>query len=75
MCSSDLGRQPIDQAPVVTVAARHGATPRQVALAWLLATAPSTLAIPGTSSLDHLVENVAAAGLRLTADDLAELAG
>ncbi|MBF8189814.1 aldo/keto reductase [Nonomuraea sp. K274] len=43
------------------------------ALAWLLATSPVTLAIPGTSSLDHLTENIAAAGLRLTSDDLAEL--
>ncbi|MBX6722004.1 MAG: aldo/keto reductase, partial [Dactylosporangium sp.] len=69
------GRQPLDQAPLATVAARHQATPTQVALAWLLAISPATLAIPGTSSLDHLVENIAAAGLRLTAEDLAELAG
>ncbi|MBX6355256.1 MAG: aldo/keto reductase [Micromonosporaceae bacterium] len=69
------GRARVDQAPVATVAARHRATAAQVALAWLLATSPVTLAIPGTSSLDHLVENITAAGIRLTAEDLAELAG
>jgi len=41
-----------------------------VALAWLLAVSPVTLPIPGTTSPDHLAENVAAAHLRLTADDL-----
>ncbi|MGV9882158.1 aldo/keto reductase [Streptomyces sp. NPDC003006] len=62
-----------DLARVETVAARHGATPAQVALAWLLATSPAMLAIPGTSSPAHLAENVAAAALRLTSEDLAEL--
>jgi pyridoxine 4-dehydrogenase len=47
--------------------------PAQVALAWLLAASPVTLAIPGTSTLDHLDENVAAADVRLTADDVAAL--
>ncbi|MGV9326738.1 aldo/keto reductase [Streptosporangium sandarakinum] len=69
------GREPIDRPGVVDVAARHGATPAQVALAWLLAASPVVLAIPGSSSPDHVAENVAAAGLRLTADDLADLAG
>lgn len=69
------GREPLDQAPLANVAARYQATPAQVALAWMLATSPVTLAIPGTSSLEHLTENIAAAGIRLTADDLAELAG
>ncbi|GAA3516488.1 aldo/keto reductase [Actinocatenispora rupis] len=55
------------------VAKRHGATPAQVALAWLLHRSPVVLPIPGTGSLDHLAENVAAAGLRLSADDLALL--
>ncbi|MEU6074193.1 aldo/keto reductase [Micromonospora sp. NPDC047074] len=68
------GRDPLDQAPLANVGARHGATTAQVALAWLLAVSPVTVAIPGTSSPDHLAENVAAAGLRLTAEDLAELA-
>lgn len=57
------------------VATRYRASTAQVALAWLLARSPVTLAIPGTSSLDHLAENTAAAGLRLTADDLTALAG
>jgi aryl-alcohol dehydrogenase-like predicted oxidoreductase len=55
------------------VAARHGATPAQVALAWLLAHSPVILPIPGTGSLAHLEENVAAAALRLTAEERASL--
>jgi pyridoxine 4-dehydrogenase len=55
------------------VAARHEATPQQIALAWLLARSPSILLIPGTSSIGHLEQNVAAAAIRLTDDDLAEL--
>ncbi|MEV5977344.1 aldo/keto reductase [Streptomyces sp. NPDC052114] len=55
------------------VADRHGATPAQVTLAWLLALSPAMLAIPGTSSPDHLEENVTAAALRLDAADITEL--
>ncbi|MFI5062850.1 MAG: oxidoreductase [Streptosporangiales bacterium] len=55
------------------VAARLGATPMAVALAWLLQRSPNMLPIPGTSSVAHLRENVAGAGLALAADDLAEL--
>ena len=55
------------------VAQRHGATVYQVALAWLLAHSPSILVIPGTSSVSHLEENIAAAELRLSDADLAEL--
>lgn len=69
------GKVPIDANRLASVAARHRATTAQVALAWLLATSPATLAIPGTGSLDHLGENLAAAGLRLTADDVVQLAG
>jgi len=58
---------------VARVAARLGATPSQVALAWLLARSPAMLPIPGTSSIEHLEENVAAASLRLAESDLAEL--
>jgi pyridoxine 4-dehydrogenase len=58
---------------LASVATRQHATPAQVALAWLLAASPVTLAIPGTSTLDHLDENVAAADVRLTADDVAAL--
>jgi aryl-alcohol dehydrogenase-like predicted oxidoreductase len=69
------GRPRTEQTALANVAARHGVTVAQVALAWLLTASPVTIAIPGTSSLDHLVENVAAAALHLTTDDLAELRG
>nr|WP_191909979.1 aldo/keto reductase [Microbispora cellulosiformans] len=55
------------------VAGRYGATRAQVALAWLLARSPVTLAIPGTSSLAHLEENMRAAGLGLAVEDVAVL--
>jgi aryl-alcohol dehydrogenase-like predicted oxidoreductase len=55
---------------VAAVAQRHGATPAQVALAWLLARYDRMLLIPGTQSVAHLEENVAAADLTLTGDDL-----
>jgi pyridoxine 4-dehydrogenase len=55
------------------VADRLGATPMAVALAWLLRRSPNILLIPGTSSVDHLRENVASAGLELPADAAAEL--
>lgn len=61
------------RAKVRKVAARLGATPAQVALAWLLAKSPVMLPIPGTGSLAHLEENAAAAKLRLQAADLAML--
>jgi aryl-alcohol dehydrogenase-like predicted oxidoreductase len=56
------------------VAARLGATPAQVALAWLLARSPAMLPIPGTASVAHLEENTAAAALKLGANDMGELA-
>jgi len=55
------------------IAARAGASPLQVALAWLLARAPNVLLIPGTSSVAHLRENLAAAELALSADVVSEL--
>jgi pyridoxine 4-dehydrogenase len=55
------------------IAARLSATPAQIALAWLLARSPVMLPIPGTSSLEHLEENAAAADIRLLESDLAEL--
>ncbi|MFI7438018.1 oxidoreductase [Micromonospora haikouensis] len=67
------GSAPIDHDRLKAVAERHGATTRQVALAWLLAVSPAILAIPGTSVLDHLTENIAAAGLALTDEDMAAL--
>jgi len=60
-------------ARVKKVAARTGATPAQVALAWLLAKSPLMLPIPGTSSLAHLEENAGGVGLRLSPEDLAAL--
>ena len=59
--------------PLDEIAPHHEAPPGQVALAWLLARSPVMLPIPGTSSLEHLEENVAAAELRLTDEDLAAL--
>ncbi|MEU7243263.1 oxidoreductase [Streptomyces sparsogenes] len=56
------------------VAARHGATVPQIGLAWLLASSPVTLAIPGTGSVSHLEENLAARAITLTDQDLADLA-
>ena len=61
-------------AGVKKVASRLGATPAQVALAWLLARSPVMLPIPGTGSAAHLEENAAAAGLKLAPEDMAALA-
>jgi pyridoxine 4-dehydrogenase len=55
------------------VAERHGATVYQVALAWLLARSPAMLVIPGTSSVDHLEENIAAAEIHLSRADMEKL--
>jgi aryl-alcohol dehydrogenase-like predicted oxidoreductase len=60
--------------PIARVAQVHDATPFQVAIAWLLARSPVMLPIPGTSSLEHLEENVAAAGLKLAQEEFEELA-
>src|SRR6201997_1776186 len=57
------------------IAKAHGATPKQVALAWLLRRSPIMLPIPGTSSVEHLEENVAAASVRLTDEEYERLAG
>jgi pyridoxine 4-dehydrogenase len=67
------GFSPLQSGILSSVAARLRATPMQVALAWLLARASNILLIPGTSSLDHLRENLAAAELTLSEDTLAEL--
>jgi aryl-alcohol dehydrogenase-like predicted oxidoreductase len=55
-------------------AAARGCTPAQLALAWLLARSPTMLPIPGTRSVAHLAENVAAAGIRLSAEEVRALA-
>jgi pyridoxine 4-dehydrogenase len=67
------GFSPLQSDALGTVAARLGSTPNAVALAWLLQRSPNMLLIPGTSSVEHLRENVAAAGLALPADAVAEL--
>lgn len=59
--------------PLDRIAARHDATPSQIALAWLLRRSPVMLPIPGTSSIAHLEENVGAATISLTDDDVAEI--
>ena len=64
---------PLQAETLSQVAAALGATPMQVALAWLLQRAPNILLIPGTSSRAHLAENLAAAELELPADALAKL--
>jgi aryl-alcohol dehydrogenase-like predicted oxidoreductase len=58
---------------LVEVAERHRMTPMQAALAWLLARSPMMLPIPGTSQTTHLEENIAAAAVRLTAQEFASL--
>jgi len=55
------------------IARAHQATPMQVAIAWLLRRSPHMLPIPGTSSVEHLEENVAAASLRLTDEEFKKL--
>jgi aryl-alcohol dehydrogenase-like predicted oxidoreductase len=67
------GFSPLQAEELNAVAARKEATPMAVALAWLLQRSPNVLLIPGTSSVAHLRENVAGAGLELSAEDLAEL--
>jgi pyridoxine 4-dehydrogenase len=62
-----------DDGPVGEAAQRHGATPSQVALAWLLQRSPVMLPIPGTGSVAHLEDNVAARDLRLDAAEVAAL--
>jgi aryl-alcohol dehydrogenase-like predicted oxidoreductase len=59
--------------PVDEIADAHGATTGQVALAWLLARSPVMLPIPGTGSPEHLEENVAAAGIELSDDEVEQL--
>ncbi len=70
LATGDLARpgSPLDE-----IAARHDASPGQVALAWLLWRSPVMLPIPGTSSVEHLEENVAAATLELDEEELAAL--
>lgn len=63
----------IDDNRLASIARRHAATTHQIALAWLLALSPVTIAIPGTGSIAHLEENVGAGGIVLTEEDRSEL--
>ena len=67
------GFTPLQSSALSDVAAQLGATPMQIALAWLLHRAPNILLIPGTSSVGHLNENLAAAEISLSKDALARL--
>ncbi len=69
------GFSPLQSGVLDAVAARLVSTPLAVALAWLLQRSPNILLIPGTSSVAHLRDNIAAAGLDLPADALSELDG
>ncbi|HEY1698376.1 MAG TPA: aldo/keto reductase family oxidoreductase [Trebonia sp.] len=67
------GFSPLQSQTLESVAERLSSTPHAVALAWLLQRSPNILLIPGTSSVEHLRDNIAAASLELPADALAEL--
>src|SRR5262245_7777680 len=69
------GFTPLQSSTLSDVAGQLGATPMQVALAWLLRRSPNILLIPGTSSVVHLRENLAAGQLTLSPQDMAELDG
>ena len=63
----------LDSGHVQRLAKEHGATPHQIVLAWLLARSPSMLPIPGTGSIEHLEENIAAASIKLSASEVSTL--
>ena len=71
--AAPVGPRVTDLPQVVAVAARIGATPTQVGLAWLLGHAANTLLISGTTSLAHLDENLGSASVKLDTDAVAEL--
>src|SRR5205814_9058992 len=73
-CRLAAGKLAEPGGPVAEIAETHGASSGQVALAWLLARSPVMLPIPGTGSVEHLEENVAAAELELSDDEVARLA-
>ena len=70
---SMLGRSDRKNAIAAKIAGRYGATPAQIAVAWLLARSPVMLPIPGTSNVRHVEENVAAADITLSRDDIQAL--
>jgi aryl-alcohol dehydrogenase-like predicted oxidoreductase len=68
-----VGRLAEPGGPLDRIAGEHDATPAQIALAWLLARSPVMLPIPGTSSIEHFEENLAAAEIELSPDEVAEI--
>jgi aryl-alcohol dehydrogenase-like predicted oxidoreductase len=70
LAASELAK---DGSPLAQAAKRHGVTPGQLALAWLLHRSPAMLPIPGTSSVAHLEENTAAATVKLSLEEVREL--
>ena len=68
------GRLATPNARLLRIAQSHGATPTQIALAWLLQRSPAMLPIPGTFSIAHLEENLASASIRLSSDEFDALA-
>jgi aryl-alcohol dehydrogenase-like predicted oxidoreductase len=60
-------------AALLEAAGRHGATIRQIALAWMLARSPQILPIPGTGSVEHLESNIAAASIELSGEEIAAI--
>ena len=72
LATGDLAK---DGGPLDEISEEHDARPSQIALAWLLHRSPVILPIPGTSSVGHLDENAAAAGIELSDDEFEELAG
>ena len=72
LATGDLAK---DGGSLDEISANHDARPSQIALAWLLHRSPVVLPIPGTSSVEHLDENAAAAGIELSDDEFEELAG
>jgi pyridoxine 4-dehydrogenase len=69
----NTGKLAGDGGPLAEIAERHGSSPAQLALAWLLHRSPVMLPIPGTKSVDHLEDNVAAAAIELSDDEVREL--
>ena len=69
----EAGSKALEMALPATLVTEIGATPRQIAISWLLHRAPNVVPIPGTSSLSHLRENLAAARLLLTPRQMEEL--
>lgn len=67
------GRSDYNSSTIAKIADAHTASPHQIALAWLLAHSPVILPIPGTASVEHLEENVAAADITLTPEDIATI--